>query len=51
MSVFIADLVRGERMLDMGLAAANRKVTAKNWGKLSEIPDYDEVAGLVVFVK
>ena len=51
LSVFIADMVRGERTLDMGLAAANRKVTSKNWGKLSEIPDYDEVAGMVVFTQ
>eukprot|EP00339_Tiarina_fusa_P021707 CAMPEP_0117047462 /NCGR_PEP_ID=MMETSP0472-20121206/32804_1 /TAXON_ID=693140 ORGANISM="Tiarina fusus, Strain LIS" /NCGR_SAMPLE_ID=MMETSP0472 /ASSEMBLY_ACC=CAM_ASM_000603 /LENGTH=651 /DNA_ID=CAMNT_0004760179 /DNA_START=106 /DNA_END=2061 /DNA_ORIENTATION=- len=49
LGVLIADMVRGERMLDMGLASANKNVTSKNWEKLAEISDYDEVAGLVVF--
>jgi hemoglobin-like flavoprotein len=51
LGVLITDMVRGERMLDMGLASANKNVTSKNWEKLKEISDYDEVAGLVVFEK
>lgn len=51
LSLFIADIVRGERMLDMGLAATHKKVTDTNWAKLKEIDDYDEVAGLSVFRK
>ena len=49
LSLFIADIVRGERMLDMGLAATHKNVTDRNWGKLKQIDDYDEVAGLSVF--
>jgi Globin len=51
LSLFIADIVRGERMLDMGLAATHKKITDTNWAKLKEIEDYDEVAGMVVFRK
>lgn len=51
LSLFIADIVRGERLLDMGLAATHKTTVDKNWGKLKEIDDYDEVAGLSVFRK
>lgn len=51
LSLFIADIVRGERMLDMGLAATHKEVTDTNWTKLKEIDDYDEVAGMSVFRK
>jgi len=51
LSLFIADIVRGERMLDMGLAVTHKNVTDSNWAKLQEIEDYDEVAGMSVFRK
>lgn len=51
LSVLIADMVKGQRSLDIGLAAANKNVTAKNWDQISKIEDYDEVCGLVVFEK
>lgn len=51
MSVLIADMVKGQRSLDIGLAAANKNITNKNWSQISEIRDYDEVCGLVVFEK
>lgn len=51
LSVLIADMVKGQRMLDIGLAAANKNITNKNWSQISEIEDYDEVCGLVVFEK
>mmetsp|Transcript_23348 Transcript_23348/g.43361 ORF Transcript_23348/g.43361 Transcript_23348/m.43361 type:complete len:569 (-) Transcript_23348:185-1891(-) len=51
MSVLIADMVKGQRSLDIGLAAANKNITNKNWSQLADIEDYDEVCGLVVFEK
>jgi hemoglobin-like flavoprotein len=51
LSVLIADMVKGQRMLDIGLAAANKNITNKNWSQISEIEDYDEVCGLLVFEK
>ncbi|KAG7346610.1 globin-like protein [Nitzschia inconspicua] len=51
MSVLIADMVKGQRTLDIGLAAANKNITNKNWSQISEIEDYDEVCGLLVFEK
>jgi hemoglobin-like flavoprotein len=51
LSVLIADMVKGQRTLDIGLAAANKNITNKNWSQISEISDYDEVCGLVVFEK
>jgi hypothetical protein len=51
LSVLIADMVKGQRLLDIGLAAANKNITNKNWSQISEIEDYDEVCGLLVFEK
>jgi hemoglobin-like flavoprotein len=51
LSVLIADMVKGQRTLEKGLAAANKNIVNKHWGQLSEIPDYDEVGGLVIFEK
>jgi hemoglobin-like flavoprotein len=51
LALLISDIIRGERMLDMGLASTNKNVTSKNWKKLSAIADYDEVAGLAIFEK
>ena len=51
LSVLIADMVKGQRSLDIGLAAANKNVTARNWEQISKIEDYDEVCGLSVFEK
>ena len=51
LSVLIADMVRGQRSLDIGLAAAHKNITAKNWSQISEVEDYDEVCGLIVFEK
>ena len=51
LSVLIADMVKGQRTLEKGLAAANKNIVSKKWGQLSEIADYDEVGGLVIFEK
>lgn len=51
LALLIADIIKGERTLDMGLASTNKNITSKNWETLSAIPDYDEVAGLAVFEK
>ena len=51
LAILIADLVKGERLLDMGLAATNKNVTTKTWEEISKISDYDEVCGMVVFEK
>jgi hemoglobin-like flavoprotein len=50
-SVLIADMVKGQRTLEKGLAAANKTIVSKNWGQLAEIKDYDEVGGLIIFEK
>lgn len=51
LSVLIADMVKGQRTLEKGLAAANKTIVSKNWGQLAEIKDYDEVGGLIIFEK
>jgi hemoglobin-like flavoprotein len=51
LSLLIADMVKGQRTLEKGLAAANKNIVSKKWGQLSEIADYDEVGGLVIFEK
>lgn len=51
LSVLIADMVKGQRTLDIGLAAANKNITNKNWSQIAEIEDYDEVCGIIVFEK
>ena len=51
LSLLIADMVKGQRTLDMGLAAANKNVTRRNWEALKAINDYDEVGGQEIFAK
>lgn len=51
LSLLIADMVKGQRTLDVGLAAANTYVTRRNWEALKRIKDYDEVAGVEIFSK
>eukprot|EP00529_Nitzschia_sp_RCC80_P022249 CAMPEP_0113507866 /NCGR_PEP_ID=MMETSP0014_2-20120614/36697_1 /TAXON_ID=2857 /ORGANISM="Nitzschia sp." /LENGTH=480 /DNA_ID=CAMNT_0000403511 /DNA_START=389 /DNA_END=1827 /DNA_ORIENTATION=- /assembly_acc=CAM_ASM_000159 len=51
LATLIADMVKGQRTLDIGLAAANKNVTTRNWDQIAEIDDYDEVCGLVIFEK
>ena len=51
LSLLITDMVKGQRILDIGLAAANTNVTKRTWDALKAIPDYDEVGGQEIFVK
>ena len=51
LSLLIADMVKGQRTVDIGLAAANKNVTRRNWEALKEIKDYDEVGGVEIFAK
>ena len=51
LSVLIADMVKGQRTLDIGLAAAHKNITNKNWNQIAEVEDYDEVCGILVFEK
>lgn len=51
LSLLIADMVKGQRTLDMGLAAANKNVTRRNWEALKAIKNYDEVGGVEIFNK
>lgn len=49
LSLLISDMVKGQRLLDLGLAASNKNVTNRNWEALKEIADYDEVGGVEIF--
>ena len=51
LAILIADIVRGERLLDLGLCATHKNVTAKNWEQIASIDDYDEICGMIVFEK
>ena len=49
LSLFISDMIKGQRLLDLGLAASNKTVTNRNWEALKAISDYDEVGGVEIF--
>ena len=51
MAVLIADMVRGQRTVDKGLAAAKKFVVVGSWNKLTKLPDYEEKAGILLFQK
>jgi hemoglobin-like flavoprotein len=51
LAVLIADMVRGQRMLEKGLASANKSIVTKTWNQLSANKDYKEIGGIVLFEK
>jgi hemoglobin-like flavoprotein len=51
LSVLIADMVKGQRLLEKGLAAANKNIVSKKWSQLAAIDNYDEAGGIVIFEK
>lgn len=51
MAVLIADMVRGQRTIDKGLAAAKKVVVVESWKKLTQVPDYQEKGGIILFQK
>jgi hemoglobin-like flavoprotein len=51
LAVLIADMVKGQRMLEKGLASANKSIVTKTWNQLSSNKDYKEMAGIVLFEK
>jgi hypothetical protein len=51
LAVLIADMVKGQRKVDKGLAAANVSVVIDSWGKLTKLDNYEERAGILLFQK
>jgi hypothetical protein len=51
MAVLIADMVRGQRTIDKGLAAAKKFVVVESWKKLTKISGYQEKGGILLFQK
>jgi hypothetical protein len=44
-----AGMVKGQRKLDKGLAAANKSAVITNWRSLMQVKDYEERAGVIIF--
>lgn len=51
MAVLIADMVRGQRTIDKGLAAAKKFIVVESWKKLTKVPDYQQKGGILLFQK
>jgi hypothetical protein len=51
LAVLIADMVKGQRKVDKGLAAANVSVVIDSWSKLTKLDNYEERAGILLFQK
>jgi hemoglobin-like flavoprotein len=51
LEVFIADMVKGQRSLEKGLASANKTIVGESWAQLEQIRDYDEEGGILIFEK
>jgi hemoglobin-like flavoprotein len=51
LAVLIADMVKGQRKVDKGLAAANKSVVIESWAKLTKLDNYEERAGILLFQK
>jgi hemoglobin-like flavoprotein len=49
MAVLIADMVRGQRTIDKGLAAAKKTIVVESWNKLTKVPNYQEKGGILLF--
>lgn len=45
----ITDMVKGQRRLEKGLAAANKSTVIKSWRQLANTPNYEEQAGIILF--
>jgi hemoglobin-like flavoprotein len=51
LAVLIADMVKGQRKVDKGLAAANKSVVIESWSRLTKLDNYEERAGILLFQK
>jgi len=49
LGALIADMVKGQRRLDKGLAAANKSAVIKTWRILAAKNNYEEHAGVILF--
>jgi len=49
MSLMIADLVKGQRMVDKSLADNNRDIVIDSWNRFIKIPNYETKGGLYLF--
>lgn len=49
LGTLIADMVKGQRRLDKGLAAANKSTVVKTWRQLTQMHNYEERAGVLLF--
>lgn len=45
----IAGMVKGQRKLDKGLAAANKSTVITNWRSLMQVKNYEERSGVIIF--
>ena len=45
----IADMVKGQRRLEKGLAASNKSTVITSWRLLANTPNYEEQAGVILF--
>lgn len=51
LTALIADMMKGQRSLDKGLAANNKSSVVTSWRLLAQQPNYEEHAGVILFKK
>jgi hemoglobin-like flavoprotein len=49
LAVLIADMVKGQRSVDKGLAVANKSAVTMSWQKLMKLPNYQQRGGIILF--
>jgi hemoglobin-like flavoprotein len=49
MAMLIADMVRGQRTVDKDLSGYKKEIVINSWAKLSQIPNYQRVGGVLLF--
>lgn len=48
-AVLIEDIIAAQNELSIEEAAKNKSIVAKTWGKFTQIENYEEVGGIVLF--
>lgn len=51
MAMLIADMVRGQRTVDKDLSGYKKEIVTDSWAKLTKIPEYEKVGGILLFQK
>jgi hemoglobin-like flavoprotein len=49
MSALIADMIKGQKSIDKGLAATKKVVVIQSWEKLTKIESYEHKGGILLF--